>query len=105
MNVRLIKRRSRRKKLPADKLRSVAQIEGDLEMIKYQTNTRSYSYAKMIRQYSRGLVEEVCHLYEPRLISIEGDSMLFDGVERINRQGRCTSSNGSVLLSDRLWAI
>ena len=87
MHVRLIKLRSRGKKLSPEHLRSVDHLEGNLELIKYQTGTRSYSYAKVTRQFSGGLIESLCDLYEPKLIKIEGDSMLFDGVEKDHQSG------------------
>jgi len=39
-------------------------------------------YARVLQQASGGMIHEVCHLYEPKLISIDGDSMLFDEVEK-----------------------
>lgn len=87
MHVRLIKLRSRGKKLPAEVLRSVAYLEGNLELVMYQTNTRSYSYAKVTKQYSGGRIDNLCDLYEPKLISIDGDCLLFDGVEEDKQSG------------------
>jgi len=87
MRVYLIKLRSRGKKLPPEDFNSPVMLEGNLEVTKYQTNTRSYSYAKLLRQHSGGMVDEICHLYEPKLIRIEGDSMLFDGVEKDRKTG------------------
>lgn len=87
MHVHIRKLRSRGKKLPPEELHVATQVEGDLEIIKYQTNTRAYTYAKVLQQTTGGMVHEVCHLYEPKLISIDGDSMLLDGVEKDVRSG------------------
>lgn len=87
MNVRLVKLRSRGKKLSPEVLSVPVLLEGNLEIIKYQTSTRSYSYAKLTTQQSGGLITELCHLYEPKLIRIEGDSLLFDGVEKEQKSG------------------
>lgn len=87
MQVHILKLRSRGKKLSPEELRVAHRVEGHLEIIKYQTNTRAYSYATVQQQASGGMVHEVCHLYEPKLISIEGDSMLFDGVEKDSNNG------------------
>lgn len=72
MRVHLVKLRSRGKKLSPEELSSPVPLEGNLEVIKYQIGTRSYSYAKLCQQHGGGLLEELCHLYEPKLIKIEG---------------------------------
>lgn len=43
MFIHLIKLRSRGKKLPPEELTSPELLEGNLEVIKYQTNSRPYS--------------------------------------------------------------
>lgn len=82
MKVHVFKLRARGKKIPNEELKHASSLEGDLEVIKYQTNTRTYNYARVWVRYGGGRTEELCHLYEPKLVSIEGDSMLFDGVEK-----------------------
>jgi len=65
--------KGRGKKLALEEFSSPVLLEGNLEVIKYQTGTRSYSYAKLYKQHGGGLPEELCHLHEPKLIKIEGD--------------------------------
>lgn len=82
MRVQVFKLRARGKHLSKDELRQCSPLEGDLELVKYQSDSRLYSYAKVCIQHGGGRIDVLCHLYEPKLVSIEGDSLLFDGVEK-----------------------
>ena len=87
MKVQVFKLRARGKQLPREELQNVAPLEGDLAMVKYQSHTRLYTYAKVTIQHRGGLIDVLCDLYEPKLIGIEGDFMLLDGLEQDKQTG------------------